>query len=448
MIQVLNSDGHSYWSSVEGRELPDHAAIRALLGESVEEKVQRSDVLRAAEGLGFVSRTGAPRGFLNILPRGTVMQARVDAFNQPHIDALAAVRMDFPSIYDIGNSQPLRELTESYESQGRVFHVENPHNEWRLSYAADPGLLSYFAGQIFDPQALPYAIVSPMPAFRRYQSGECGGLDKNRQYDLPDFHILCGNDARETFLNNLAISSQGAKFWEHTSTGIALFIDVVEEFLLTWPSLAADLARAAGVTTLVRTLSSRPRYYSFRAGLVLFTGMDTIMLYNFQWDDTNPLRFGMRRADDGEIILIHATLAGGWPKLLPWAIGRGLTGIGPRLIPPELDSPELTILPVNPQHLKFANLLAANLTLIGRDVQIDDREIALGAKVHDLRQQWKACHIVVGDRESDGSSVPLVESPSPDIGSLPLPTFLATTGPRLDRCSSFIRARRLPFLYR
>lgn len=446
MIRVLDSDGSTVWCGEADKAPRDHATISALLGGGIDEKVHRSEVLRMAEELGFVSRKGVPKGFLSILPRGTVLQARVEAFNQRHMDALCAVRIDFPSIFEIENSSPLRDLTRSYEAQGRIFHVENSTREWRLAYAADPGLLSYLEGRILHPAALPYAIASPMSAFRSYKSGECGGLDKNRQYNLPDLHILCGDDARETFIKNLSLSAEGARFWEQSDVGIALFVDVVDDFLKDWPTLGEDLARASRVATLVRVLAARPRYYAFRAGLVLYTGIGTIMLYNFQWDDTNPLHFRLRRTDDGEIVIIHATLAAGWPKLLPWIIGRGLTGLGPRIIPPELDSPELTILPVRAEHTAYAGSLAAELVSSGRDVQIDNRDIPLGARVRQLRRRWNAYHIVIGGRESDGSAIPLVESPCPGIEPSPLSTFLATLGRRLDRCRSSVRAKDLPFM--
>lgn len=446
MIRVLDSEGSTVWSGLADEAPRDHAAIRALLGDGVDENIHRSEVLRVAEELEFVSRKGVPKGFLSILPRGTVLQAKVEAFNQRHMDALDAVRIDFPIIFDIESSQPLRDLTQSYEVQGRVFRVDSSAGEWRLAYAADPGLLGYVEGRTLDPAALPYTIASPMSAFRRYQSGECGGLDKNRQYHLPDLHIICGDDARETFIRNLTLAAEGAQFWERTSDGIALFVDVVEDFLENWPTIGEDLARAARAATLVRVLAARPRYYAFRAGLVLYTGVGAVMLYNFQWDDTNPRRFRMRRADDGDVTIIHATLAGGWPKLLPWVIGRGLTGLGPRIIPPELDSPELTILPVRPEHAKYAGTLAAELVSRGWDIQIDGRDVALGAKVRRLRQRWNAHHIVIGGREVDGSVVPIVESSCPGIEPLPLPAFEASVGPRLMRCRSAARSRKLPFI--
>jgi Anticodon binding domain len=446
MIQILDGEGSTIWRGPAENAPQDHAAINALLGEGVKENIHRAQVLQTAEELGFVSRKGTPKGFLNILPRGTALQSKVDAFNARHIESLHAVRIDFPSIYEIANSPSLQNLTHSYETQGRVFHIDNPTGKWRLAYAADPGLLTYLEGRILDPKALPYAIASPMSVFRRYQSGECGGLDKNREYYLPDLHILCGDDSRETFVKNLTLASEGAKFWERSPEHIALFIDVLAEFLTSWPTLGEELARAAGIRTLIRTFATRPRYYAFRAGIVLYTGVGAVMLYNFQWDDTNPGRFHISRSDGGNVVLIHATLAAGWPKLLPWIIGRGLTGLSPKIIPAELDSPELTILPVRTEHTKHAVTLAADLQSKGRDVQIDGEVIPLGARVRRLRNRWTAYHIVIGPREIDGSAKPRVESPYSEWEPVPLSTFEGTIGPRLDRCRSGTRNKHLPFV--
>jgi len=444
MIQILDGDGTIAWSGPDG-ESPSHrlAAMRTLLGDIADADVQRSDVLRKAEELEFVSRKGVPRGFLTILPRGTVLQSRVETFNRPHLDALGAVRIDVPIVYDVENAPNLRNLTQSYESQNRVFHLETPSNEWRLAYAADPNLLAYLEGRVLDPSRLPYAIASPMEVFRLLQTGECSGLERNRQYHLPDIHILCGDDARQTFGLNLALAAKGAQFWDPEAV---LFIDVVEDFLADWPTLGTDLARIVGCPTHVRTRGTRPRYYEFKAGLVLHTGYGLVMLYNFQWDETNPTHFGLRRSDGGDVVIIHATLAGGWPKLLPWAIGRGLCGVAPMVIPPELDSPELTILPVRNEHVRHAHSLASELAGQGRDVQVDDRDVPLGGKVRQLRQRWAAHHVVIGDREVKGSTTPLVESPAWGVSPCPLPAFLATMGPRFDRCQARIRCRPLPFV--
>jgi hypothetical protein len=59
MIQIFDGDGTIAWSGPDG-ESPSHhlAAMRTLLGDIVDGGVQRSDVLRKAEELEFVSRKG------------------------------------------------------------------------------------------------------------------------------------------------------------------------------------------------------------------------------------------------------------------------------------------------------------------------------------------------------------------------------------------------------
>jgi hypothetical protein len=72
------------------------AIVSDLIGQPVERGCTSSDILHTAEKLGYVSRVGSPPGFLTVLPRGTLLQHRINVFNRKHANEIGATRIDFP----------------------------------------------------------------------------------------------------------------------------------------------------------------------------------------------------------------------------------------------------------------------------------------------------------------------------------------------------------------
>jgi threonyl-tRNA synthetase len=415
--------------------LGDDRALAVVCGVAPEEAggaCTRNDVLAAAEQLEMVSRRGCVRGFLVILPRGMLLEHSVAAFNQPHVVALGATRMDFPLVFD--RSDPaVADLTESYERQERMFRVEEPDREHRLAYAADPGLFGWLSGARLDPGALPYAIYSPTPVFRRLQSGEVGGVDRQRQYLVPDVHVLTARrDAVDAYTRCVELAADGARFW--FGEDFAQFVEIVDEMHAAEPELGRRAAVAAGRPTVVRVLRRRPRYYAVKGGIVVPGGFAGVMLYNLQLDDTNGERFDVRLADGEPAAIVHATVAGGWPKILPLVLGRGLAGLGPKTLPVELAADQIVCLPIRDEHAAAAVAYAARLREAGLRVATELRfGDSLGARLRRHRAAWQPFHVVIGDREAAGQE-PVIASPV-EQDRLPLGAFVERFGGRLRRCA-------------
>jgi threonyl-tRNA synthetase len=404
-------------------------ALAALCRVSDLPSCTRGEVRDAAERLKFVSRQGTNNGFLVVLPRATLVDQVIEAFNLPHLAELRASRIDFPLLFSRADPAT-RALIDGYERQGRMFRIAEPDSDLRLAYAADPGLFAWLAGRRLRRADLPYTVYSPMPVFRRWQSGELS-LDKMRQYPVPDVHILCpGRDASAEYQRAVTYAARSLRFW--VGEDFAQSVDLVEDSPAKVAGLAGKLARAATCYTLVNVLSSRPRYYSVKGGLMVYAGFGTVMLYNFQLDDANGERFGFR-VDDGEpATVIHATLAGGWPKMLPLVLGRGLADIGPRAIPAELAWHQIVCVPVADRHLAHARNWADRLRDLGLRAGVPtDAAGPLGRRLAGLREEWQPLRVVVGDRETAG---PVVVEANDGKCSLPLEEFLLRYQQRLDRC--------------
>jgi len=407
-------------------------ALGALLDQEDLPSCERGEVMDAAERLGFVTRVGAARGFLTALPRATLVDQAIDAFNVDHLVELRANRIDFPLLFARADDE-MRALTSSYEKQGRMFRLADEDSELRLAYAADPGVFAWLKDRCLDSRRLPYGVYTPLPVFRRWQSGEIS-LDRMRQYPVPDVHILTApENATEVYEDAVRLAAENARFWG--GEDVAHSLDIVEVPGRDPHLVARRLAQAGGCHTVVNVLRSRPRYYSVKGGLMIYAGFGPLMLYNFQLDDTNGARFRIHLEDGQPVEIVHATVAGGWPKLLPLVLGRGLTGVGPRVVPAELAWHQVVCVPVSDRHVPLAERTAARLREAGLRAVADDAASGpLGGRLRRLREAWQPLWAVIGDREErEEREEPLIESMD-GKQSMPLDEFVAVYAPRLDRC--------------
>jgi threonyl-tRNA synthetase len=443
--ELFSPEGDLLWSGDPARQgecVPcaagqaSEGALAELCGTvpstTSEMSCTRQKVLSLAEDLGFVGREGCVRGFLVILPSGMLVEQCAEAFNRQHLEGLSAVRMQFPLVFDRGQ-EDLEDLTESYERQHRMFRLGSGDESLRLAYAADPGFFGWLRGRTLRREALPYAIFSPTPAFRRWKSGEIGGFDHLRQYDVPDVHVLCEEgDALARYERCVELAAEGARFW--VGEGFVQFVDVVEDFYGRMPAAGARAARAARQHTLVRVLARRPRYYAFRSGIMIPAGFGLVMLYNLQYDDTNAERFGIHTdSGDGEgVVILHATVAGGWPKLLPIFLGRGLAGLGPKVLPVELAPLQVACVPLAERHRACAGSWVERLRQSGFRAGIVEPEGSLGQRLKRLRASWQPFHAVIGDREAAGEEPRFLSFGS--AGERSFAELAAGLGPRIERC--------------
>lgn len=400
---------------------------RLLGGPDPSRGLRAVEIKRWAERLGFVSALGCVPGFFNVLPRGVFLDRCVEQFNREHAAALSAVRMEFPNVFDLA-SEGMEELTRSYERDGRMFRLGAPDEGKRLAYAADPGLFNWLQGCVLATERLPYAVSSPLPAMRRWKSGELGDLDHLRQYPMSDLHILTTADgALESYLVNTGLGAHGARFW--AGEDWAVFADVTAEFVGRRPDIGGALARAAGKWTLVRVHPSAPRYYAMRSGILVDAAYADVMLYNMQWDEENPRRFQISCADGREVVVLHGNMATGWPLLLPIVLGRALSKLAPRGFPVELAPVQVRVFPVAEQHVAAARAWAAERPHLRTELVGPERP--LGRRVRDARDALCPAFVVIGDREgSSGGQLTYTMTKEPVGGD----DFPAAVRRRIERC--------------
>lgn len=417
--ELYGPDGDLLWSGLD-ESYPEENIVDGIAPEAQQAVVrdllipdQRPNrlplgaIMRECERLEMLTRSGNPPGFVTVLPRGVYLDDAVEGVNRAHALRLDAVTTQFPLIFDRAHHD-IAELTADYERQGRIIPVAR-ETDRRLAYAADPGLLSWLRGRTILAQRLPYLIYSPMPAFRHRLSGETDLLTLN-QYTLPDLHALCTRkDAPAVYLRLLE---------ESAATCQLIFGETAAQFLEISPDMhgdhsefASEAARTGRLFTIVRYLKKRTRYFSLKGGIDVHCGSAPVMIFNFQWDDVNAVRFGIT-TDTGEaLVIVHSTLMGGWPKVLPVFAGRALMGWADKIVPVGFAPDAVVVLPVNGSFTPVASEKASRLRAMGIPAVLGEGDRrTVGSRVGQVRERWCPYVAVVGRREASGGEVRLTHT--------------------------------------
>ncbi|MGW6056159.1 His/Gly/Thr/Pro-type tRNA ligase C-terminal domain-containing protein [Streptomyces sp. NPDC055189] len=448
-VRILDSSGNVLWQGTEsdypaalGAINPDNSALRMLADGDPAHRCTRDDVMRTAETLQLVSRRGAPHGFLTTLPRGTVLEAGVDAFNARHLAGLEVNTVHLPLVFD-GSAEPMRELTGRYAEQDRMFELTDAdadadaggdgEGEGRLTlaYATAPSLFSWLKDSVLQRARLPYAMHSPQPVFRRFEPDETD-IQRRRQLNVSDVHILCHpDDVAERYLHALRHAAESTAYWFQQD-----YVHVLDSVAGTGhdtDDFHQRCAKAAGGITVVRRLAAHPEHWAQQSGILVSSGYELVALQNLRLDETNARRFNVR-VDTGEHpSLIHARVAAGGSRLLPLVIGRGLAGLGPQAIPAELAWNQVVFLPLAEKHVGRAYELAGPLWIDGVRTAVDlEFKQPIGARIAGLRREWQPLYCVVGDREL--SEQPRFQSGGRAPIDLDYQDFLAEQLPGWLRC--------------
>lgn len=368
---------------------------RLLGGSRSGPRIRPAQVKQYAEQLGFLSSEGCLAGFFNVLPRGAIFDRCVEKFNREHIAALNAVQIEFPMVFDLASAQ-MEELTRGYERNERMFRLASPDQGKRLAYAADPGLFNWLQNRVLADERLPFAIMSPLPAMRRWRSGEVGDLDHIRQYPLMDLHTITGiDDALDSYLANTALGAVNTRFW--VDEDWVVFADVTAEFLTQRPDIGSRIAKAANKWLLIKAFPAPSNYYAMRSGIMVDASYADVMMYNAQWDEQNPQRFNISSSGGKPVVILHGNMLTGWPLLLPVLLGRKLSGVMPKGFPVEVAPVQVAVLPVEDRHIDAAREWVAGHPHLRSSILYPPK--SLGNRLKEAHDSLCPAFIVLGDRE-------------------------------------------------
>jgi threonyl-tRNA synthetase len=150
-----------------------------------------------------------------------------------------------------------------------------------------------------------------------------------------------------------------------------------------------------------------------------------------QCDFNLPERFELVYTDkDGVLkrpIMVHRAILGSLERFVGGLIEH-YAGAFPLWLAPV----QVVVLPIADRHLEYAERTAEALEEGGLRAEVDRRSQKIGAKIRDAQLQKVPFMLVVGDREAESGEVSVRHRSAGDLGSQPLPEFIAQARRDID----------------
>ncbi|HEX9698096.1 MAG TPA: threonine--tRNA ligase [Acidobacteriota bacterium] len=150
-----------------------------------------------------------------------------------------------------------------------------------------------------------------------------------------------------------------------------------------------------------------------------------------QLDFNLPERFDLHYVgEDGRqhrTVMIHRAIYGSLERFVGGLIEH-YAGAFPLWLAPV----QVVVLPIADRHLEYAERTAEALEEGGLRAEVDRRSQKMGAKIRDAQLQKVPFMLVVGDREAESGEVSVRHRSAGDLGSQPLPEFIAQARRDID----------------
>ncbi len=285
---------------------------------------RQSNIRNIMKKLLLTSTDGCSSGFLNILPLGCWAEQCINLLLNPIRVALNIHQMKFPLVFSSDNAR-IQQLIHLFNQRNEIFHLQN--DQLSLSYSPDPNLLLWLADKRLKSCQLPYAIETLSIFLRKNKTGSLNGLDRLRQFSFPGVFTLARKaEAEKTaiFFINMVSHVMNIIFGNNWKTKINTTHDFYHQNKMHFDAIA----EATGKEIEFTFIEKQTRYFAYKLGLYANACYSDLMIFNLQWDNSNPSLFNITSDCGDEIIIIHSTLAGAVNRVFPALIGKGLeTGI-------------------------------------------------------------------------------------------------------------------------
>jgi len=386
-----------FHKSIDVKEAPPHLKIMKQL-----ELVDHEDL--------------SDHGHLRLYPKGALIMDLLSDYLLEAVLEEGAYPIKDSSMYDI-SVEPIRRHVELFGD--RVYLLKADDREFVLRYAACFGQFSILKNALVSYRSLPLKLFELADSYRLEQSGEVGGLFRQRRFHMGDLHVLCRDlqSAKQEFLK---LYIKAHRLAHEFGWNYVAMVNMCRSFYDRNKDFISDLLQAYSKPMLLYLGVPEDKYY-----WVINIDLDYIdnlrrpvESVGMQIDVGNAERFGIQFVDEngkkGYPVIIHAALMGSLERwlnnILENAAKQQKHGKLPSL-PLWLSPIQTRILPIADRHIPKALEIANRLKDSKVRLDIDDRPVSLQRKIRDARREWIPMYAVVGDREvqSDMLSVSVRE---------------------------------------
>ena len=438
-VKILNIAG-AYWRGDEKRKqltrlygisFPKQKELKEYL--ALLEEAKKRDHRKIGQELGFFTFSQkVGKGLPLWLPKGAVLRERLESFLKK-----AQVKAGYdPVITPHIGTKELYVTSGHYDKYGKdsfqPIRTPSEDEEFLLKPMNCPHHCEIYKSQPRSYKELPVRYAEFGTVYRYEQSGELHGLTRVRGFTQDDAHIFCRPDqVKEEFSKVIDLTLYVLKalgFPEFTAQVSLRDLSTPEKYIGTdenWniaETAIQDVAKEKGLDTIIETGEA-----AFYGPKLDFMVKDAIgrkwQLGTIQVDYTLPERFELEYvgADNQKHrpVMIHRAPFGSLERFIAILI-ENTAGNLPLWLAPE----QFAILPISEKYHDYAKEVFLRLQEHDLKGFTDQRDEKIGKKIRDAEVKKIPFMLIVGDKESAGSTLSVRAHGTGDLGSFSLNEFL------------------------
>ena len=410
---ILNYDGTEI--EVEKAELGNDAFSVMVKKEALRKEAGKSEpkYARLCHKFGIEWEEMSDSGHMHFAPKGALIMDLVADYSWKVVNDLGIPVMAVKGTNMFNVDEPaVKEHADLFGD--RLYFIDTGDKRLILRYAACHQQFAMMRKWNMSYKQLPFGAFEVADAYRLEQSGETMLCFRTRRMNMPDLHVVCKDeeDAREWF----------AKVHERIFAEIEK-IGRDYEMLINFSSRKAYDDSKEWLLSLLGPRKKKALLHFYPEGINYYWTINIeyhIRDYNnrmreigtVQMDVGNAKRFGIKYVDtDGKErypIILHTAVIGTLERYIYTIFdsaviqeSQGRTGTIPLWLNPE----QVRFLPVKDTHVEKAKEMAEFLTENGIRAGYDDRDISVGKKVRNAKQDWVGYVIVIGDKEMESENL-------------------------------------------
>jgi threonyl-tRNA synthetase len=367
------------------------------------------------------------------LPKGAILRERLENFLKR-----AQIRAGYlPVVTPHIGSKQLYVTSGHYEKYGKdsfqPIHTPDADEEFLLKPMNCPHHCEIFKSRPRSYKELPLRLAEFGTVYRYEQSGELHGLTRVRGFTQDDAHIFCRPDqVEEEFMKVIDIVQYVLKalnFNEYSAqislrhqTDRAKYIGSDEVWEKAEQAII-NSAKAKNLSTIIEY--GEAAFYGPKLDFMVKDALGRKwQLGTIQVDYNLPNRFELEYVGSDNQkhrpVMIHRAPFGSLERFVAILI-ENTAGNFPLWLSPD----QLAVLPISEKYEDYANHVFLSLQEADLRGYVDHRDEKIGKKIRDAEIGKVPFMLVVGEKEEAEGTVSVRKKGEGDLGSMPLPDFLA-----------------------
>ncbi len=358
------------------------------------------------------------------LPKGMIIIRELEKYLREKLDSAGYVESSTPTLI----KKALWEKSGHWDYyRDNMFIVEDGDEVYALKPMNCPESTYIYSAKTRSYKDLPIRIAEIGRLLRNEVSGALGGLFRVRQFTMDDAHL---------YLLPSQITDEVSGCMKLVTEFYSIFGFKPKYHFATKPDKALGDAKLweKAEEALKAALDSQNVEYELKDKDGAFYGpkIDILVddalgrswqLATIQLDFVLPERFELEYIDEHNVkqrpVMIHRAIFGSFERFMGVLIEH-FSGNFPTWMAPV----QVVIIPISEKHQKYAQIVYESLINTGVRVNLDSRSEKMGAKIRESENMKIPYMLIVGEKESENSSVSVRQHIVGDLGQKPLEDFI------------------------